>query len=1053
MVHVETGVIKLGSFELEDKLVLGRLGDDSIATLGSEQGADLDYERTWRTELQRGQAGTRTPDSDRDAGNHTGWSTSIPVTAFLINIQNAAAPDKEGLLQPLLKREQAGGLSYAAFALPAVQAVIDWKWERFCRRLLVGELCVFLVWLASFFAFTILFQDEDTQMSLRQLLATPRGRATVACDVLALLAMAPFVLIEFSTVGAYGLCGWASNVWNINDVVTYVLQIAIAVQHLGRLNISSDWLSIMSAAQCIFLIFRLQYFSRVFRATRFAFLEDIKEVLHDVKYYLAFIVLLVLGFATAFHILYRRDQEEHDEYKNIGRAFIAMCTFLAGNADLNTLYKDAHNPVAASVLGVLFVFVLATVLMNLLISIMTNTLDKVTENEGLRMQLSKTQAIDELEATIPPWVERLFPGLYPRFLHVLRVDPTRLDAVKPDRQWAGSASGVLGEEGGEEGAAAAEPAGPNKEGLAGLEGKVDQLSAELAEVKEMLRQLVKGGQLAVDLAMDPEACTSRQPLLGDVEEATAPPAEEAEADACDVARLLSEQQANVLRYLQTLGVAKEGEFEEQDDIAFSAFEGAQLVAFGSDSRELHNPERRWRAALAAAGPRGQTPRQGGWKSTVAGLSPFSNERRWNTYARRLLVIQGLWFLLWFVPFYAFLIAFQGEELSLSLRELLQSTRGRLAVGAELLALVGMAPFLLLEAGTIPAYGLKAYLDPWNLLDLSTYFFQAGQGGGISITVIHLGRFSWWTKSEWLTAALAAQAVLLVFRLQYFMPTMKSIRYAFLPIVHAVWLDLRYIFYSMLFVMFGFAAAFHVALRRDEDQKYSSLGTSLLAMFEHQFGDIEFKQMEDSKSPKTATALAIAYTFLQGTFIINLVLGIVVNSLDKVMDQAEYRVLLQQARIIDELESTMPRWLQRRHPDWFPAWLHFLRLNPDKLDRVQQDALWSRMGKAEPERLQPASSSPLENGHPRAANGGEGDGGEGNGGGEGGSGGAGGEGKEDAPVEDAAGVSPFASQHEDGQGQVSARLAVMEAQLEEQGRLLRALLAAAGPCPPSPDEQT
>ena len=40
-----------------------------------------------------------------------------------------------------------------------------------------------------------------------------------------------------------------------------------------------------------------------------------------------------------------------------------------------------------------------------------------------------------------------------------------------------------------------------------------------------------------------------------------------------------------------------------------------------------------------------------------------------------------------------------------------------------------------------------------------------------------------------------------------------------------------------------------------------------------------------------------------------------------------------------------------------------------------------------------------------------------------------------------------------QGQVSARLAVMEAQLEEQGRLLRALLAAAGPCPPSPDEQT
>lgn len=35
-------------------------------------------------------------------------------------------------------------------------------------------------------------------MSLRQILATSRGRATVACDLLALTGMAPFVAIEVS---------------------------------------------------------------------------------------------------------------------------------------------------------------------------------------------------------------------------------------------------------------------------------------------------------------------------------------------------------------------------------------------------------------------------------------------------------------------------------------------------------------------------------------------------------------------------------------------------------------------------------------------------------------------------------------------------------------------------------------------------------------------------------------------------------------------------------------------------------------------------------------
>lgn len=56
-------------------------------------------------------------------------------------------------------------------------------------------------------------QDEDTKLSLHEILATTRGRATVACNILALLAMVPFCVIEVSTVVAYGW-GWAT-VWNL----------------------------------------------------------------------------------------------------------------------------------------------------------------------------------------------------------------------------------------------------------------------------------------------------------------------------------------------------------------------------------------------------------------------------------------------------------------------------------------------------------------------------------------------------------------------------------------------------------------------------------------------------------------------------------------------------------------------------------------------------------------------------------------------------------------------------------------------------------------------
>jgi hypothetical protein len=81
-------------------------------------------------------------------------------------------------------------------------------------------------------------------------------------------------------------------------------------------------------------------------------------------------------------------------------------------------------------------------------------------------------------------------------------------------------------------------------------------------------------------------------------------------------------------------------------------------------------------------------------------------------------------------------------------------------------------------------------------------------------VCHLGRL--WTKSELLTTLMAVQSILLVFRLQWFTQALQNVRIAFLPVIKEVWSDLRPAFYLMLIVMWGFATAFNIALRRDQD---------------------------------------------------------------------------------------------------------------------------------------------------------------------------------------------------------------------------------------------
>jgi hypothetical protein len=66
----------------------------------------------------------------------------------------------------LLCCAQAHACSPTVFALPAVQAVINFKWTSWARQFLLYELFCYCLWLACFTAFTLLFQAEDWTMTL-----------------------------------------------------------------------------------------------------------------------------------------------------------------------------------------------------------------------------------------------------------------------------------------------------------------------------------------------------------------------------------------------------------------------------------------------------------------------------------------------------------------------------------------------------------------------------------------------------------------------------------------------------------------------------------------------------------------------------------------------------------------------------------------------------------------------------------------------------------------------------------------------------------------------
>ena len=54
---------------------------------------------------------------------------------------------------------------------------------------------------------------------------------------------------------------------------------------------------------------------------------------------------------------------------------------------------------------------------------------------------------------------------------------------------------------------------------------------------------------------------------------------------------------------------------------------------------------------------------------------------------------------------------------------MSTRRGIVTVAMEATALLGMSPFLYIEACTVIEYGPRRWLSIWNLMDLATYFLQ------------------------------------------------------------------------------------------------------------------------------------------------------------------------------------------------------------------------------------------------------------------------------------------------------------------------------------------
>lgn len=79
-------------------------------------------------------------------------------------------------------------------------------------------------------------------------------------------------------------------------------------------------------------------------------------------------------------------------------------------------------------------------------------------------------------------------------------------------------------------------------------------------------------------------------------------------------------------------------------------------------------------------------------------------------------------------------------------------------------------------------------------------------------------------------------------------------------------------------------------------------------------------MLDSSNPAAAMGLSIVYQLGMSMVLMNLLIGVMCNSMAQAVQYEDIKGLLSRAQVLDELDTVVPDWLERLMPHNYPKFV-------------------------------------------------------------------------------------------------------------------------------------
>jgi transient receptor potential cation channel subfamily V member 6 len=271
------------------------------------------------------------------------------------------------------------------FKSEVLATVTDLHWQWYGSAGHIRSLLMYLTLLALFILLLVYF-DAWVTSSNKQLKQLAWSLQIVKC-----LITASFVRQEMQELHYKKFRRYVFDIWNVMDTAAYsLLYTGVGIHYSNREHpAQSKAANLVHASAAVLMWLKLLHYMRPYQATGHL-VAIIFKVLLKIRAFMLVLVIVVLGFASAFYaMLSNTESNKPLSYSHPDMAVRTAFAYMLGTYELSVL-DAGPSQVMLSILWVIFCVIVPILLLNLLIAVMSEQFSRhyETGEHSYRMEKS-----------------------------------------------------------------------------------------------------------------------------------------------------------------------------------------------------------------------------------------------------------------------------------------------------------------------------------------------------------------------------------------------------------------------------------------------------------------------------------------------------------------------------------------------------------------------------------------------------------------------------------------------------------------------------------------